>query len=255
MTTDNHVVHEVDGGINPLGERMPTDASIRGATEAVRAALADLGPVEVRFGSRDVPAVPTLGPGFTARLLTSLGDTLTMFQNMVVATFLLLLTGSLSWSSPSTRGRPLVSSTTAGDASRLLGEEGLRLLTQLVATAPTNLEAPGQGRWEKPNYLRTSDAIVRAARARGLSTRIYDPMTSGDVPGDWHGLPRPNVVADLDVGAPETVLILAHYDVVPCPPSSWPAGRARPIRSPPAATAAFTLEARTTTSVAGWSAR
>ncbi|MGA8663631.1 MAG: M20/M25/M40 family metallo-hydrolase [Thermoplasmata archaeon] len=110
-----------------------------------------------------------------------------------------------------------MSSTTAGDASRLLGEEGLRLLTQLVATAPTNLEAPGQGRWEKPNYLRTSDAIVRAARARGLSTRIYDPMTSGDVPGDWHGLPRPNVVADLDVGAPETVLILAHYDVVPVP--------------------------------------
>ncbi|HLM91188.1 MAG TPA: DUF2070 family protein [Thermoplasmata archaeon] len=95
MTTDNHVVHEVDGGINPVGERMTTDALTRGATEAVRAALADLGPVDVRFGSREVLAVPTLGPGFTARLLTSLGDTLTMFQNMVVATFLLLLTGSL----------------------------------------------------------------------------------------------------------------------------------------------------------------
>ncbi len=104
-----------------------------------------------------------------------------------------------------------------GDASRLLGEEGLRLLTQLVATAPTNLEAPGQRRWEKPNYLRTSEAIVRAARARGLSTRVYDPMVSGDVPGDWHGLARPNVIADLQVGAPETVLILAHYDVVPVP--------------------------------------
>jgi len=104
-----------------------------------------------------------------------------------------------------------------GDAIHLLGEEGLRLLTQLVATAPTNLEAPGQGRWEKPNYLRTSDVIVRAARARGLSTRVYDPLTAGDVPGDWHGLARPNVVADLDVGAAETVLILAHYDVVPVP--------------------------------------
>jgi len=104
-----------------------------------------------------------------------------------------------------------------GNASSLLGEEGLRLLTQLVATAPTNLEAPGQGRWEKPNYLRTSDAIVRAARTRGLSTRIYDPMTTGDVPGDWHGLARPNVIADLEVGAAETVVILAHYDVVPIP--------------------------------------
>jgi acetylornithine deacetylase/succinyl-diaminopimelate desuccinylase-like protein len=103
------------------------------------------------------------------------------------------------------------------DATRLLGEEGLRLLTQLVAAAPTNLEDPGHGRWEKPNYLRTADVIVRAARARGLTTRIYDPVTAGDVPGDWHGLPRPNVVADLEVGAAETVLILAHYDVVPVP--------------------------------------
>ncbi len=95
MTTDNHVVHEVDGGINPVGERLPTEALVQGALEAVRAALADLGPVEVRFGSQEVPGVRTLGPGFTARLLTSLGDTLAMFQNMFVATFLLLLTGSL----------------------------------------------------------------------------------------------------------------------------------------------------------------
>jgi putative membrane protein len=95
LTTDNHVVHEVDGGINALGERLSTDALIRGASDAVRVALADLAPAEVRFGSREIPAVPTLTPGFTARLLTSLGDTLTMFQNMAVATFLLLLTGSL----------------------------------------------------------------------------------------------------------------------------------------------------------------
>jgi putative membrane protein len=95
MTTDNHVVHEVDGGINPVGERMATDALIAGATAAVRAALADLAPAEVRFGSREIPGVRALAPGFTARLLTSLGDTLTMFQNMSVATFLLLLTGSL----------------------------------------------------------------------------------------------------------------------------------------------------------------
>jgi acetylornithine deacetylase/succinyl-diaminopimelate desuccinylase-like protein len=103
------------------------------------------------------------------------------------------------------------------DAKTVLGEEGLRLLTQLVATAPTNLEDPGHARWEKPNYLRTADVIVRAARARGLETRIYDPFVSGDVPGDWHGIARPNVVAELNVGAPETVLILAHYDVVPVP--------------------------------------
>ncbi|EQD44447.1 hypothetical protein B2A_09595, partial [mine drainage metagenome] len=95
MTTDNHVVHEVDGGINPVGERLPTEALVRGASESVRAALADLGPSEVRFGSRELTNVRALGPGFTARLLTSLGDTLTMFQYMLVATLLLLLTGSL----------------------------------------------------------------------------------------------------------------------------------------------------------------
>jgi acetylornithine deacetylase/succinyl-diaminopimelate desuccinylase-like protein len=108
-------------------------------------------------------------------------------------------------------------STAAPDARTVLGEEGLRLLTQLVATAPTNLEDPGHGRWEKPHYLRASDAIVRAARARGLETRIYDPVVAGDVPGEWHGQTRPNVIADLYVGAPETVILLAHYDVVPVP--------------------------------------
>ena len=102
-------------------------------------------------------------------------------------------------------------------AEAIGGEENLRLLTQLVAIAPTNLEDIGHGRWEKPNYLRAADAIVRAARAVGLSTRVYDPTVTGDVPGDWHGAARPNVIADLDVNAPETVLILAHYDVVPVP--------------------------------------
>jgi len=97
------------------------------------------------------------------------------------------------------------------------GEENLRLLTQLVAIAPTNLEDIARGRWEKPNYLRAAEAIVRAARAAGLTTRIYDPTVAGDVEGDWHGAARPNVIAERMVGAPETVLILAHYDVVPVP--------------------------------------
>jgi len=102
-------------------------------------------------------------------------------------------------------------------AADLGDEESLRLLTQLVAAAPTNLEDPGHQRWEKPNYLRTAEVIVRAARAAGLQTRVYDPVVAGDVPGDWHGANRPNVIVDLDVGARETVLILAHYDVVPVP--------------------------------------
>ena len=106
---------------------------------------------------------------------------------------------------------------TSDAAQEIGGEESLRLLTQLVAIAPTNLEDPGHGRWEKPNYLRAADAIVRAARSAGLSTRVYDPTVTGDVAADWHGMARPNVIVDLDVGARSTVLVLAHFDVVPVP--------------------------------------
>ncbi len=95
LTTDNHVVHEVDGGINPLGERFPLDAFAREAKAVMAAAVADLAAAEVRFGSAPVPAVKVLGPGYTARLLTSLGDTLSMFTNMLTASLLLLIASSL----------------------------------------------------------------------------------------------------------------------------------------------------------------
>jgi len=94
-TTDNHVVHEVDGGINPVGERRTVEELTQDAVDVLSRAKADLAPAETYFGSKDVPSVRVLGPGFTARLLTSLGDTLSMFTNMAVATFLLLLTSSL----------------------------------------------------------------------------------------------------------------------------------------------------------------
>jgi len=95
MTTDNHVVHEVDGGVNPVGERYPTEALVRDARAVLEAAKADLAPAEVRFASKVLPAVQVLGPNYTARLLTSLGDTLSMFANMFPAALVLLLTSSL----------------------------------------------------------------------------------------------------------------------------------------------------------------
>ncbi len=106
--------------------------------------------------------------------------------------------------------------------------DGIRLLSELVAIAPTNLEDPLKGRWEKPNYLRAADRIVRAAREFGLRTRVFDPIVEGDDLSQLHGIPRPNVIIDLDSGAPQRILILAHYDVVPVPEeqlSRW--------RSPP----------------------
>ena len=106
----------------------------------------------------------------------------------------------------------------APQAVKSIGDEPtLRLLQQLISIAPTNLEDLPARRFEKPNYLRAADAIVRAARSAGLKTRIFDPLTTGEGGEDLHGVPRPNVVVDLDVHGKETVLILAHYDVVPVP--------------------------------------
>ncbi|MGP8135084.1 MAG: M20/M25/M40 family metallo-hydrolase, partial [Thermoplasmata archaeon] len=105
-----------------------------------------------------------------------------------------------------------------GGAAADLGDpRALPLLQELVAIAPTNLEDLAGQRFEKPNYRRAADAIVRSARSFGLATRIYDPLVAGDVPGDFRGIPRPNVIVDLDVGARSTLLILAHFDVVPVP--------------------------------------
>ena len=95
LTTDNHVVHEVDGGINPVGERFPLDGLIRESRAALEEGLQDLRPGTAQFGEKEVSGVKVLGPGHTARLLTSLGDTLSMFTQMFVATLLLLVTSSL----------------------------------------------------------------------------------------------------------------------------------------------------------------
>jgi acetylornithine deacetylase/succinyl-diaminopimelate desuccinylase-like protein len=103
-------------------------------------------------------------------------------------------------------------------AAQALGDgDALRLLAELVAIAPTNLEDPPRNRYEKPNYRRAADRIVRTAREWGLHTRIFDPIVDAPHDPELRGIPRPNVIVDLDVGAPTTALLLAHYDVVPVP--------------------------------------
>lgn len=62
----------------------------------------------------------------------------------------------------------------------------------------------------KEGYLACADVIRREAESVGLKTDIYD---SAEVAPDKK--PRPNVVARLDAGAKETVLLVTHYDVVP----------------------------------------
>lgn len=95
MTTDNHVVHETDGTINAVGERYAKEDLLVDADNVVRAALAHMGPVNVRAGSVPVPNVLTLGPGFTQRLLTAISDTVSMLGNALLLTMLLLLASSL----------------------------------------------------------------------------------------------------------------------------------------------------------------
>ncbi|MCI4346228.1 MAG: DUF2070 family protein [Thermoplasmata archaeon] len=95
MTTDNHVVHEVDGGINPVGERFHGEPLASAVREVVDRAAAALEPVQLGAGRAELPGVLVLGPGWTARLLTSLGDTLSVFANLLFTTFLFLLASSL----------------------------------------------------------------------------------------------------------------------------------------------------------------
>lgn len=95
MTTDNHVVHEVDGSVNALGERFEAPALAGEVRAVVEEALAGLTEVTVEHGRAEVRDVRVLGPAWTARLLTSLGDTMSVFAHAALTTFLLLLTSSL----------------------------------------------------------------------------------------------------------------------------------------------------------------
>ncbi len=94
MTTDNHVVHEVDGHVNALGERYPADRLLEDIRWTVDRALAELTAVSVAAGAAPVPAVRVLGPGYTTRLLTSLRDTLDIFRSALLISFLLMVTAS-----------------------------------------------------------------------------------------------------------------------------------------------------------------
>ncbi len=91
MTTDNHVVHEVAGGLNPLGKLRPIAELSRDLRETLQEALGSLEPMEVTMGSTRVPRVKILGPGVTARLLTAVGDSFSSFWILFPTTFLLAL--------------------------------------------------------------------------------------------------------------------------------------------------------------------
>ena len=67
----------------------------------------------------------------------------------------------------------------------------------------------------KTGYVECADLIRKEVEAIGLKTEICDSV---ELSADKK--PRPNVVAKLDAGAEETILIATHYDVVPAG-SGW----------------------------------
>lgn len=67
----------------------------------------------------------------------------------------------------------------------------------------------------KSGYVECSEIIAREAEKIGLKVEVYDSKAKTN-----DNLPRPNVVATLDVGSPRTLLGIAHYDIVP-PGKDW----------------------------------
>jgi acetylornithine deacetylase/succinyl-diaminopimelate desuccinylase-like protein len=120
----------------------------------------------------------------------------------------------------------------AGHEAATEEDEAFRILSEWVALAPTNLEDPVRGRYEKPNYSRTAQRIASQARAWGLEARIFDPVPRGWADAELRGIPRPNVVVDLagspNPGRVDRVLLLSHYDVVPVPAEQIPRWRSPP---------------------------
>jgi succinyl-diaminopimelate desuccinylase len=60
---------------------------------------------------------------------------------------------------------------------------------------------------EKKNYQECASVAERYCRETGLKVEVFDSKHDG--------IPQPNVVGILDVGAKRTILLCTHYDVVP----------------------------------------
>ena len=122
----------------------------------------------------------------------------------------------------------------AGAREAIGDDRAFELLRELVALAPTNLEDPVRDRYEKPNYVATAERIQAAAREWGLTANVFEATReSSGHPEELRGIPRPSVVVELSVGAPETVLILAHFDVVPVPAEQRPLWKSDPHQLTP----------------------
>ena len=91
MTTDNHIVQEVEKGINPIGRKRGAEDLEKDLQETLEMAVKDLSPVKIAASNTRVEGVRVLGPGATDRLMTALSDSFAAFWSLLPTTFLLLL--------------------------------------------------------------------------------------------------------------------------------------------------------------------
>jgi acetylornithine deacetylase/succinyl-diaminopimelate desuccinylase-like protein len=119
-----------------------------------------------------------------------------------------------------------------GEAIALLGgEESYRFYRTLVDLDTRNLEDAKTGRVEKHNYQRCCELIAKEAERHGFRSSVWDPVKDPDDVYPGHkGWNRPNVIVDYDVGAPDTILIVAHYDTVPVPDAQLKLWKHPPLR-------------------------
>ncbi len=95
MTTDNHIVHEVDGGVNPIGRKRSPELLMQDLEETLSQAVQRLAPAEVASTGTMVRKVRVLGPGVTYRLMTALSDSFHIFWMLFPATFAITITAEL----------------------------------------------------------------------------------------------------------------------------------------------------------------
>ncbi len=95
MTTDNHVVHEVANGINPIGKLRSAGALSKDLHAVVTEALSRMHPVTVSSGEVRVPRVKVMGHATTIRLMTVLNDSFAAFWVLMPTTLLLTVAGEL----------------------------------------------------------------------------------------------------------------------------------------------------------------
>ncbi len=103
------------------------------------------------------------------------------------------------------------------DVEAIGGPESFELLSRLVELAPTNLEDPAHGREEKRHYPETAELLLRTAKAWGLRARLWDAQQGLPDGAKRFVSPRPNVIVELGPPGPPSLLLLAHFDVVPVP--------------------------------------